>query len=371
MSNKHIQKKTSSASQKLARLADYISDDSFSPTDEAALVNLIRGHLENGRDDILSKCWDETKTAQGYEYLNFLVANCSQTIPITLNAYEPGEATTYAIPIVMCVEPGVGFPDKLKDMDICKTIREYDLIGRNPSLFLHNEYLCLDDISLSPSKRSLLTRDLFNMYEDLTNTPKSLRRNPVKEGGQQCKLRFLVGIVVADLDETVLYSKDMEAYASSRADWTLMMESYLAEQTGIAAIICGAPGVLDLAVREGMSMFKEVSLRMKATMIVNELAEKRSICRSIMSMHQNKDEREIRISFLDSQNNLVGGYAWDVLTSDDAIDVSGLIHSTIKGAGVDEVVVVDDIMPITTCECCGEPDFLTMPGESGHSSALH
>jgi hypothetical protein len=52
---------------------------------------------------------------------------------------------------------------------------------------------------------------------------------------------------------------------------------------------------------------------------------------------------------------------------DDAVDAGGEISRILKAAGVGEVVLLDQRLPVEYCEDCGAPLFPTGEGESVHA----
>lgn len=348
--------------KKIARLAEKISNDAASIDEQFNLLNLIEKYLKAGDDDTLSKAIDEVNTDKARDILEFHIADSTETRYALLASGEAGEAALFAIPIVMCVFPGEEFPVSLDDMSITKSFRKHGLIGINPSLILHKDFFQLDDLNLQPSERYNLTGKVLKIIENPQVKQGSLRQVPVKQKEHEDKvdviLRFLVGMTITDLDEIPFDSDNEEKYELSVDAWQDEIGDEIVKQTGIETIIIGEPFGLDSALRQGVDLFQEYSLNLKANDAVVMAAEKRSLCHAVIGMFADDENTEIRISFIDDNNDLIDGFAWKVLSHNDDEYISDKILSILKDNGVDGLATVEEVMP-PTYHSDGSPEFLT------------
>lgn len=364
-----------SASQKLAILSDRISSGRDRDGDEDKLGDLVHKYLENGQDNILQQALAEVKTEDSFDDLEFLIIDSSENELVALNDDEYGEASLFAIPLIMLVENRI--PDRLNDMDITFLFRKHGVIDEQPTIGLMSDFFQLDDINLSFSKRHRLLNDVLSFVAKVNNPLHSLRKIPNKStnNGPGVLLRFLIGVTITSGENGVCFApadEDIDRYELSLESWREAFGAELIKQTGISLVRVGEPEGLNSAIDQGIFMFKEAELLAQANHAVLEAKEKRSRCKAIISLHEDQDSGEIRVSFSDDNNSLLCGFSWDISDGNDADSLFVAIQNIVTEAGVDEVIGVEEIMPLTYCECCGEIDFIIINNEHvNHSGVLH
>lgn len=78
---------------------------------------------------------------------------------------------------------------------------------------------------------------------------------------------------------------------------------------------------------------------------------------------------EWRVGFArPDDDQVLHGVVWPLLgAEDEATDIAGEIERTLKGAGLTDVVILDQRLPLEYCEDCGAPLFPNADGESVHA----
>jgi hypothetical protein len=123
----------------------------------------------------------------------------------------------------------------------------------------------------------------------------------------------------------------------------------------------------------GINFIHERGLETKAQDAVNLTATTRSPCYALITFHSDEDQDEIRISFLNGENELIDGYVWPGFCNNE--NVLEKICAILLDACIDHIMLMEGVSPLTYSETTDEPCFFTLPAQEisppSDSLALH
>jgi hypothetical protein len=118
--------------------------------------------------------------------------------------------------------------------------------------------------------------------------------------------------------------------------------------------------------REGRAF----SLQASVAYLQAALAVPAQALRAVVAPYYDQRLMEWRVGFAQAGNagEVVHGVVWPLLgAEDDAVDAGNEIGGILKAAGVGEVILLDQRLPVEYCDDCGAPLFPTAEGESVHA----
>lgn len=365
------------AAQKIVLLSKKFDNDSID--DSYKLENLVVHHVKSGQDEILYKALSLVETPERYSSLENLIYYAAETTTESSVLDNEGRdmAMLFAIPMLFTVDAGKEFPYLLKNaLSACQLFRKTGVIEISPSVFLHGEFLSLEDIFLAPSCRQKMLHSLLRMIDDETGPSTLFGARTAKSQATTVCLRFLIGVVMSNFtDETPFLPEDEneDEYEQSLLQWREEFSQEIIQQTGIENIIVCEPERLQDAILNGTNTYHDFSLRLEATKAIDNAKKDNTACHALLGMYADDEEAEIRVSFLNSDNRLISGFVWPLYSQSQALPISDAIVDILTDAGINHLTTMSDVMPRTFCKCCNKPDF-TIINEGEHSrtsSAIH
>jgi len=301
----------------------------------------------------------------------------------------------FAIPVILLATNPVGAAGQTALGErplqrLIASIQEHGLLDSEPRLFLMPHLYSHEEIrALPPSKLAKLgARMIAHLDGERRCADAELGicrtvKDPIEakggtlDGVLTYSLGYLIGGVIGDDFLTpgeVRYTDDGYRKAQQEMDmksakWTevaseMLREALGGEASGIESTMVGGPDTAISAFRQGETDYQNSRFQVEIT----DTMEKRGLdgedSAALLAFGLNADEQsaEIRMSLLSKEDNsLVGGFLRPLLAHERPEDVGEDIVDIIQALGVRQFNFVPGMQEFTSCECCGEPNFL-VPG---------
>lgn len=390
-------KKTShsdNAALELARFADVLANsEEYIDAETDAFGQLVETYISQGRDDILQNALSQITSDDGFEWLLDDIITYSENKIVTtkeldiLDSDDSYDASLFLIPIIMTLKPNSQHAMVIKDADIiCKSFRQNHLTHDTPIIAMHPELLSLEDVDVPPSKRREMLDYLVGVHN--SDKVKSFRKTSeniiTRQDTHHVTLRYVLVNTISDmLSDNPFHplsesDDDIEAYEQSLNAWRAQFAEFLEQQIDAHEIIVGEPESFNDGLMEGVFVYHQCMLIKKAQRAVYDCAKLHSICKAIVSTHVNSDETEteILVGFYDDHHAMVQNMVIPVPPLANKYDIEDYLEmatETLDDAKVDHVTHVSELMPLSRCSCCNEPEFpaTQYPAKRLKSGVLH
>lgn len=323
---------------------------------------------------------------------------------IRLLSGEAGWLSLFAIPLLVMSQAST--LEALRELHarpalktLAQSVRAHGLIGETPTLGLVPTLYRPEELAslgwsglwhLGPRLHEEVLLGHRHDPRDMGQAaPAEYDAGVLGQHGSMLELRYLVGFLVdqqpqefapPELGEENPEADEearLAAYAARQLDWCLaaapLIESLLDKVEGeVVEAMTFPPLPVFEAMHSGPTLFEHFILQTRLEGRLREVGRPaRAAWVLVVPCGEDGYPEEFRLSVLDCfDNRLLFGEVRPILEHEEPEIVEAMLVDLVESCGFARVEVLDEVAPLDTCECCGEPVFLTPPDKVGHEASL-
>lgn len=195
-------------------------------------------------------------------------------------------------------------------------------------------------------------------------------------------VRFLVGVISDTRDPDVPFQEpddEQEAtvWAATMATWEktagILLKSALGENAHNEAVVVARPGLYFRAIEGSLTEFKLLDAQEQLAGILGQNGVTPDKLNAVVAMYQGEDGRQQVMASLASalDNSFLGAIAIDVERYENGFRILGAVDDFLEEKDLQDVQLLDEIVPLTRCETCGAPMVLSPSSDGGALSLVH
>jgi hypothetical protein len=379
---------------RLARLLAHDPEHANADKWDQQLSHLVTRHLDNGRDAVLLEAIEQADRAQDAETageLGFQVEHGAQHQ--VLGALGDGRgchARLLAIPVIV---PDVRrllhghLPENGATESLVASLRQHGLVSSEQCLTLAKYLYHPEELdALAPSEVYRLCQQLALASRNEAPCGRGWPQEQHEQAGPVAGLRFLVGVVAGpaapctllDIHEEDTVEDTSAALDRKMAQWRkaaaqLMQESYLQGRCGqnLALQVYPVDSFFE-ARRLGETVYKGIGTLSAILGVLKGTGIDPAKAQALVAPYILDDGSVSVIASLYSRldGSLLGTASYPVSAFELMDDTLNEVQAMLQAQGVGEVQVSDDMVPMQSCDCCGEPMYLA-PGGAPEQGILH
>jgi hypothetical protein len=372
----HARGRSSRDAERLAWLARGLAEsgsrveDAFWEREIAALVDRL---LENGNDDALNQALEQLyqATTRGYDELADLIESGVEGRAVA-SGEAPGQVLLIAMPVLAWSSYGIPAPAlPAQALAALKAQIGAHVLAAEVRLALADHLFSPDQLPQGYVASRRLAESLWQAALDGRDEHIDGRHLPVT-GQYISDVRYLLGAVWVPSGRPVFRWNEADARREDAlAQWQAQAIPSLQPLLPGCSLELLQPDAYFAAWRRADREGRPFSLRASAAYLQGMLDVPGKQLRAVVAPYYEQHLAEWRVGFAGADSpssEVMHGVVWPLFgPEDEGMEVGDEIVRIIESAGVGQVTLINQGLPVEYCDDCGAPLFPNADGESVHA----